>query len=86
MILSAFLLLVTSGQFNGNLVPEVRRSVLEYSINRQFPLKHAGVPQMKDSIKTSLSYAGFLHKRKRCKDTYESDEDLVEETVDEVLS
>ena len=74
------------GNLTAILFQRLERSVLEYSINRQFPLKHAGVPQMKDSIKTSLSYAGFLHKRKRCKDTYESDEDLVEETVDEVLS
>jgi hypothetical protein len=41
---------------------------------------------MKESFKNSLSHAGFLQKRTRCKDTYESDEDLVEETVDEVLS
>jgi len=41
---------------------------------------------MSNSNKNSISYAGFLHKRTKHKETYESDEDIVSETVDEILA
>ncbi len=70
----------------GVLFQRLELSVLEYSINRQSLLKHPGAPQMKNSNKSSASFAAFFRKRTKPKESCELDEDIVSETVDEILA